>query len=208
METCVFFEYVTFKLFSNILSGTYGGCYASTLGATCHEMGHIFGLGHTTHGIMGTEYHFIHQMFLPNENESTHISKYSQKDATPTDDICTTHTGKIGSRTSVQQISGKEPSAPKETHATKLVPELKVGWSVSEQKPPLRPKSLGVHSPQSLCTTKPFNFNSMQSKNISPIKEVKFQLLSEGCSFEPTFDCEDEALFWPQSCLTLLAHDK
>lgn len=50
--------------------GTYGGCFATTLGAVCHELGHTFDLGHTSHGIMGTEYHNINHMFLPEVQEA------------------------------------------------------------------------------------------------------------------------------------------
>lgn len=42
---------------------TYGGCYATTLGSLCHEMGHIFDLGHTRTGIMGNGFDFINRVF-------------------------------------------------------------------------------------------------------------------------------------------------
>lgn len=43
--------------------GTYGGCFATTLGSLCHEIGHIFDLGHTSSGIMGTEFDLINRFF-------------------------------------------------------------------------------------------------------------------------------------------------
>ncbi|XP_055615230.1 uncharacterized protein LOC129761530 [Toxorhynchites rutilus septentrionalis] len=42
---------------------TYGGCYATTIGSVCHEMGHIFDLGHTKDGIMGSELDHINRVF-------------------------------------------------------------------------------------------------------------------------------------------------
>ncbi|XP_034251402.1 putative zinc metalloproteinase YIL108W [Thrips palmi] len=162
--------------------GTYGGCYASTLGATCHEMGHIFGLGHTIHGIMGTEYHFIHQMFLTAENEGM---------------------------TNTQLIGVEDPSKPSNIHATQLVKELKVDWSVSDHKPLLRRKVLALRSPSNdPLQAAAFNLNTMQSKNLHPNNTANFQFLHEVCIPEPTFDSQDNASFWPQSCLALLAYDK
>ncbi|XP_065080878.1 uncharacterized protein LOC135703561 [Ochlerotatus camptorhynchus] len=42
---------------------TYGGCYATTIGSVCHEMGHIFDLGHTKDGIMGAGLDHINRVF-------------------------------------------------------------------------------------------------------------------------------------------------
>ncbi|XP_019562667.1 uncharacterized protein LOC109430995 [Aedes albopictus] len=42
---------------------TYGGCYATTIGSVCHEMGHIFDLGHTKDGIMGADLDHINRVF-------------------------------------------------------------------------------------------------------------------------------------------------
>lgn len=42
---------------------TYGGCFATTLGSLCHEMGHIFDLGHTIDGIMGNGFDFVNRVF-------------------------------------------------------------------------------------------------------------------------------------------------
>lgn len=42
---------------------TYGGCFATTLGSLCHEMGHIFDLGHTANGIMGNGFDFVNRVF-------------------------------------------------------------------------------------------------------------------------------------------------
>ncbi|KAI8035072.1 uncharacterized protein LOC128261001 [Drosophila gunungcola] len=41
---------------------TYGGVYASTLGAVCHELGHCFDLGHTTEGVMGQGFDYLNRV--------------------------------------------------------------------------------------------------------------------------------------------------
>ncbi|XP_053669857.1 uncharacterized protein LOC128720223 [Anopheles nili] len=44
---------------------TYGGCFATTLGSVCHEMGHTFDLGHTPDGsIMGDGFDDIDKVFV------------------------------------------------------------------------------------------------------------------------------------------------
>ncbi|XP_037026861.1 uncharacterized protein LOC119067813 [Bradysia coprophila] len=42
---------------------TFGGCFATTLGSVCHEIGHIFDLGHTQSGIMGNGFDFVNRVF-------------------------------------------------------------------------------------------------------------------------------------------------
>lgn len=42
---------------------SYGGCFATSLGSLCHEIGHIFDLGHTSGGIMGTGFDFSNRFF-------------------------------------------------------------------------------------------------------------------------------------------------
>lgn len=42
---------------------TFGGCFATTLGSVCHEIGHIFDLGHTEHGIMGDGFDYVNRVF-------------------------------------------------------------------------------------------------------------------------------------------------
>ncbi|KAL1377521.1 hypothetical protein pipiens_016207 [Culex pipiens pipiens] len=42
---------------------TYGGCFATTIGSVCHEMGHIFDLGHTKDGIMGSGLDHVNRVF-------------------------------------------------------------------------------------------------------------------------------------------------
>ncbi|XP_064546593.1 uncharacterized protein LOC135434116 [Drosophila montana] len=41
---------------------TYGGVYASTLGAVCHELGHCFDLGHTLEGVMGQGFDYLNRV--------------------------------------------------------------------------------------------------------------------------------------------------
>lgn len=43
--------------------GTYGGCFATTLGSVCHELGHTFDLGHTPDGIMGRGFYNVNLVF-------------------------------------------------------------------------------------------------------------------------------------------------
>ncbi|KAL7020420.1 hypothetical protein ACKWTF_011525 [Chironomus riparius] len=43
---------------------TYGGCFATFVGSLIHEMGHIFDLGHTNSGLMGTDIDYVHRFFL------------------------------------------------------------------------------------------------------------------------------------------------
>ncbi|XP_061386081.1 uncharacterized protein LOC133320992 [Musca vetustissima] len=46
---------------------TYGGVYASSLGAVCHEIGHIFDLGHDLEGVMGSNFDYINHVFVVHE---------------------------------------------------------------------------------------------------------------------------------------------
>lgn len=43
---------------------TYGGCFATALGSMCHEIGHIFDLGHTKNGIMGCDIDYVQRVFI------------------------------------------------------------------------------------------------------------------------------------------------
>ncbi|XP_055909745.1 uncharacterized protein LOC129944389 [Eupeodes corollae] len=42
---------------------TYSGVYATSLGAVCHEIGHIFDLGHTNDGVMGNGFDYLNRVF-------------------------------------------------------------------------------------------------------------------------------------------------
>ncbi|XP_073833974.1 uncharacterized protein [Musca autumnalis] len=46
---------------------TYGGVYASSLGAVCHEIGHIFDLGHDLEGVMGSNFDYINNVLVTNK---------------------------------------------------------------------------------------------------------------------------------------------
>lgn len=49
---------------------TFGGCFATTLGSVCHEVGHIFDLGHSRDGIMGSGFDFVNRVFtVSNQTE-------------------------------------------------------------------------------------------------------------------------------------------
>lgn len=43
---------------------TFGGCYATAVGSICHEIGHIFDLGHSIDGIMGNDIDYVNRMFV------------------------------------------------------------------------------------------------------------------------------------------------
>lgn len=43
---------------------TFGGCFATSLGALAHEIGHIFDLAHTETGLMGNDIDYTHRFFL------------------------------------------------------------------------------------------------------------------------------------------------
>lgn len=43
---------------------TFGGCFATALGSICHEIGHIFDLGHTSDGIMGNDIDYVNRLFV------------------------------------------------------------------------------------------------------------------------------------------------
>lgn len=53
---------------------TWCGVYASTLGAVCHEIGHMFHLGHTINGFMGNGLDYINRVFIPN-NLTEHLAQ-------------------------------------------------------------------------------------------------------------------------------------
>jgi len=55
--------------------GTYGGCFATTLGALVHELGHSLDLGHTENGIMARGFDDMDRFFsiCPGNTKSEHL---------------------------------------------------------------------------------------------------------------------------------------
>lgn len=58
--------------------GTYGGCFATTLGAVCHELGHTFDLGHTPDGIMGRGFDNVNLVFTVQSCEDNESYSYNR----------------------------------------------------------------------------------------------------------------------------------
>ncbi|XP_013186640.1 uncharacterized protein LOC106131910 [Amyelois transitella] len=53
--------------------GTFGGCFATTLGSVFHELGHTFDLGHTKDGIMGRGFDNIDRVFTVGEKRTSMV---------------------------------------------------------------------------------------------------------------------------------------
>ncbi|XP_053625386.1 uncharacterized protein LOC128683615 [Plodia interpunctella] len=53
--------------------GTFGGCFATTLGSVFHELGHTFDLGHTKDGIMGRGFDNIDRVFTVGDKRSSMV---------------------------------------------------------------------------------------------------------------------------------------
>ncbi|GFS72203.1 putative zinc metalloproteinase C607.06c [Nephila pilipes] len=77
--------------------GWYWACYSTGLGATLHELGHTFDLGHTNGGIMGRGFDDIHKYFIVDMFYHDHIfqkehNPYYQKSSiqTHTVPLCVT----------------------------------------------------------------------------------------------------------------------
>ncbi|KAJ6634904.1 putative zinc metalloproteinase, partial [Pseudolycoriella hygida] len=66
---------------------TFGGCFATTLGSVCHEVGHIFDLGHSRNGIMGSGFDFVDRVFTVcnRTQDLPHRSSEPVKEQLPTD---------------------------------------------------------------------------------------------------------------------------
>lgn len=57
--------------------GTYGGCFATTLGSVCHELGHTFDLGHSPDGIMGRGFDNVNLVFTVQPCEDNERNTYN-----------------------------------------------------------------------------------------------------------------------------------
>ena len=55
-------ESISFSIYY-LSRGTYGGCFATTLGAMVHELGHTLDLGHTENGIMARGFDDMDRFF-------------------------------------------------------------------------------------------------------------------------------------------------
>lgn len=57
---------------------TRSGCFASTLGASMHELAHTFNLGHSDLGIMERAFHQVDRFFLPGSPEASQWWTHSE----------------------------------------------------------------------------------------------------------------------------------
>ncbi|KAK9513074.1 hypothetical protein O3M35_001346 [Rhynocoris fuscipes] len=57
--------------------GTYGGCFSTTLGSVCHEVGHMFNLGHAETGIMSRGFDYTNLVFTT--GQTIPAEKYNQQ---------------------------------------------------------------------------------------------------------------------------------
>ncbi len=55
--------------------GTLGGCYATTLGAALHEMGHVFDLVHSDFGVMARGFEELDIFFTVGNPQPRHQPK-------------------------------------------------------------------------------------------------------------------------------------
>ncbi|KAK3917038.1 Putative zinc metalloproteinase YIL108W [Frankliniella fusca] len=183
--------------------GTYGGCYSTTLGAAAHEMGHTFDLGHNAHGLMGLDYHNIHDMLVTEETSVSPVKSvaenYSQQ--MQLDKNLSLGKGDEEYQKLLNISTGKE-------RCEELVPELQVVWSL--------PKS--QISCKTTCMLKSDNTNTMSkfekhrntAKHCSGMSTEHHQYETSGEKdfFRPTFDRDDASPFWPESCISILSFHK
>nr|CAD7401170.1 unnamed protein product [Timema cristinae] len=68
--------------------GTYGGCFSTTLGSVCHELGHTFDLGHTEGSIMGRGFDNLNLVFtVHTKNDNEKLDKEINKKSIASDTV-------------------------------------------------------------------------------------------------------------------------
>lgn len=88
---------------------TYGGVYASTLGAVCHELGHCFDLGHTLDGVMGHGFDYLNRV-LTVDQPTEHLPQRIVSSAT---DSSNTASSSSLVRPRLTQLKLKQPAGSK-----------------------------------------------------------------------------------------------
>ena len=85
-QRCIFIVIITNCKNNNFIfsiyyfRGTYGGCFATTLGAMVHELGHTLDLGHTENGIMARGFDDMDRFFTicPQTGKKHALKKYDR----------------------------------------------------------------------------------------------------------------------------------
>lgn len=166
------------------------------MGAVCHEIGHIFDLGHTSHGIMGPGYHNLRSFLLPEMTES------KQRPLLPDRNL------------EITQVF--EESLKTE----KLERELKVTWNKMDGSTQSLCLDLDTKTPQNElgqsmegCSHVKSESNEQLCSEISETSitdaECKQNYAPQFQSnMKPAFDSLDKSPMWTQSCLGFLAYNK
>nr|CAD7430468.1 unnamed protein product [Timema monikensis] len=90
--------------------GTYGGCFSTTLGSVCHELGHTFDLGHTEGSIMGRGFDNLNLVFtVHKKNDNEKLDKEINKKVSSAASKASAHHATV-SFTKVLNVSYRAPS--------------------------------------------------------------------------------------------------
>lgn len=166
--------------------GTYGGCFSTTLGSVCHELGHTFDLGHSKDGIMGRGFDNIDLVFLP-------LSHYMQ------------HRQRCIQYTTVQLISKLNVECIITTPAATMTSTtITNSLCSSPSSPTLSTSSTSSELINNNKVILQANHNNNINNNSNNI-HVTAQSQSSG-SFNNGND--DDKTFWSPSCAALLSYHR
>ncbi|KAH8387412.1 hypothetical protein KR093_006928 [Drosophila rubida] len=91
---------------------SYGGVYASTLGAVCHELGHCFDLGHTQEGVMGHGFDYLNRV-LTVDQLTEHLPQRIVASPSATANATASASASSTSRPRFTQLKLKQPAGNK-----------------------------------------------------------------------------------------------